>query len=95
MTVSKDVLRSTEMLASMDTVSSTIPKNVKRVVGPSTFSSLIGAPIAWQSDLIADKLCWQVLEYAGPAVKNHLNSAGDGELHNCFVVSNELHLLVN
>ena len=56
MAVSKDVLRSTEMLAFMDTVSSTIPKNVKRVVGPSTFSSLIGAPIAWQSDLIADKL---------------------------------------
>ena len=25
--------------------------------------------------------------------KNHLNSAGDGELYNCFVVSNELHLL--
>ena len=56
MAVSKDVLRSTEMLASMDTVSSTIPKNVKQVVGPSTFSSLIDAPIAWQSDLIADKL---------------------------------------
>ena len=61
MAVSKDVLRSTEMLASMDTVSSTIPKSVKQVVGPSTFSSLIGAPIAWQSDLIADNYdgkCW-------------------------------------
>ena len=44
------------MLDSMDTVSSTIPKNVKRVVGSYIFSSLIGAPKAWQSDFIADKL---------------------------------------
>ena len=84
------------MLASMDTVSNTIPKNVKRVVGPSTFSSLIGAPVVWQSDFNADKInydskCWSMLDQLS---KNHLNSAGDGELHNCFVVSNELHLLV-
>ena len=56
MAVSKDVLHSTEMLATVDTVSRTIPKNVRRVVGPSTFSSLIGAPIAWKSDFIAVRL---------------------------------------
>ena len=56
MAVSNDVLQSAEILACMDTVSNTIPKNVRQVVGPSTFSSLIGAPIAWQRDFIVDKL---------------------------------------
>ena len=73
MAVSKDVFHSTEMLASMDTVSSTIPKNVKRVL------------------INYDSKCWSMLDQLS---KNHLNSAGDGELCNCFVVSNELHLLV-
>ena len=51
--IGKDVLRSTEMLASMDTVSNTIPKNVRRVVSPSTF---LPWPVVWQSNFIADKL---------------------------------------
>ena len=38
---------SIEILACMGAVLSTMPKKVKHVVGPSTFSALIGAPIAW------------------------------------------------
>ena len=56
MAVSNDVLWSAKILVSMDTVSNTMPKNARRVLGPSTFSSLIGSPIAWQRDFIVDKL---------------------------------------
>ena len=79
----------------MDMVSSTIPRNVRRVVGPSTFSSLIGAPIAWQRDFIKlrisyDSRCPSLL---GLPSKNHLSSAGNSKCHNCFAISNVLHLL--
>ena len=48
--VSSDDFRSEEILASMVIVSRTMPRKVRRVVGPSTFSVLIGAPILLQRD---------------------------------------------
>ena len=66
---SNDDFRSEEILASIVIVSSTIPRKVMRVVGPSTFSVFIGAPIRLQSDNMWAKLCWHVLELGGPAVR--------------------------
>ena len=77
----------------MDTVSNTMPKNVRRVVGPSTFSSLIELQLfATEISLWInyDSKCENLL---GQPSENHLNTAGDGELHNCFAVSNVLRLL--
>ena len=48
--VSNDDFCSEEILASMVIVSRTMPRKVRRVVGPSTFSVLIGAPILLQRD---------------------------------------------
>ena len=64
---SNDDFRSEEILASIVIVSST--RKVMRVVGPSTFSVFIGAPIWLQSDNMWAKLCWHVLELGGPAVR--------------------------
>ena len=69
MNISNDALHSIEILTSMESVLSTMPKNVRYVVDPSTFSALIGAPIAWQKDIILHKLRWQMLESGEPPVQ--------------------------
>ena len=48
MAVNSDSLHSDEILASIVSVLSTMPRKVRHVVGPSTFSVLIGAPILSQ-----------------------------------------------
>ena len=55
MAVNNNALRSDEILASMVTVSSTIPRKVRHVVGPLTFSVLMGASNLLQRDNISDK----------------------------------------
>jgi len=56
-------------LASIVFVLSTMPRKVKHVVGPLTFSVFTGALIRLQSDYIWDKFWWHTLEFAQPAVK--------------------------
>ena len=48
--VSNDDFRLEEILASMVIVSRTMPRKIRRVVGPSTFSVLIGSPVLLQRD---------------------------------------------
>ena len=48
--VSDDDFRSEEILGSMVIVSRTMPQKIRRVVSPSTFSILIGAPVLLQRD---------------------------------------------
>ena len=48
--VSNDDFRLEEILASMVIVSRIMPRKIRRVVGPSTFSVLIGAPVLLQRD---------------------------------------------
>ena len=50
--ISDDDFCSEEILASMVIVSRTMPRKIRRVVGPSTFSVLIGAPVLLQRDNI-------------------------------------------
>ena len=45
MTDNNDVLHSDNILGFMGAVLSTVSKNVRQVVGPSTFFTLMGAPI--------------------------------------------------
>ena len=91
MAVSKDVLRSTEMLASMDTVSSTIPKMSGKLLVPLPFF------LNWNSKVISllidyDCKYWNLLDQLSKIIR--IRSIGDGVLCNCFAVSNKLHLLV-
>ena len=80
----------------MQAVVSTMPKNLKHIVGPSTFSALIETPITWQGDIILDKVRWQMLESTGPTIKNCPNSAdNDGVCSNYLAVSNVSHLPVD
>ena len=52
MAVNSDALHSDEILASIESVLSTMPRKVRHAVGLSTFSVLTGAPILSQSDNI-------------------------------------------
>ena len=49
-------LRSSVMLAVMVDVSISIPRKVRRVVGPSTFDGLTGAFILWHNESMAERL---------------------------------------
>ena len=66
--VSNDEFHSKEIQASIAIVSNTIPRNIRWLVGPSTFSVLIGVLILLQSDNMWDKFCWHTLELGGVLV---------------------------
>jgi len=68
------------MLAPIKMVSIWIPRNVRRVVGPSTFDSLIGALILLRSVSITWRFVAQVFESAGLAVKFFVQLASCGPL---------------
>ena len=64
MAVNNDALRSDEILASMVTVSRTIPRKVTHVVGPSTFSVLMGHQFYCRettSLMTYVRACWAVV----------------------------------
>ena len=76
------------MLACIVLVSIWIPRKVRQVVGPSTFSSLSGALMLLHSDNILERFLAQIGELAGPAVKkNHLSSAAGVEHCSCVAES--------
>ena len=67
--INSDAFHSDEILASIMFVLSTMPRKVRHVVGLSTFSVFIGAPLQLHRDNIWDRFWWHTLEFAEPAVK--------------------------
>ena len=57
------------MLASIEVVLRCMPKNVSKVVGPSTLDGLIGTLSFSHKANVAKRFSSRVLESAGPAVK--------------------------
>ena len=58
-----------EMEPVIATESSSIPRKVSVVAGPSVFSCLRGALTLAQRSVMRVMFCWQAVEYGGPAVK--------------------------
>jgi len=67
--VKRSSFLSIEMLACMVFVSITMPRNVRRVVGPSTLDVLTGILRFWQSESMAAKLPEHLQDYGVPAMK--------------------------
>ena len=57
------------MLASIEIVLFWIPRNVKDVMGPSTFNGFIGAFILSHNVSMLWRLLAQAFEFGGPAVR--------------------------
>ena len=70
-----------------------MPRNVKEIVGPSTFDSLMGALMLLHKETIDCKFSEHCCELAGPAVKSHPNSAIDAEHHKNAAGSNGWQLI--
>ena len=75
------------MIASIDTVSRCMPRNVSEVVGPSTLDGLTGTLVVLHNVSMALRFLSHASKLAGPAVKNHLGNVAGALHHSCVPVS--------